>query len=145
MLPLPEGARDLFAQRLEQVIRAVSGDARGVILYALAIALPYATGWTAEHGLSRTIGAGARLHAQVSAPHPFIRHERGVRALQYNPARFEHIAVIAGFKRFGDALLDKEQGHAGQYLIRQLTEIAVNFASLGLPERDLRLPPRRRR
>jgi len=116
-----------------------------VILYALAIALAYATGWTAEHGLSRTIAAGARLHAEISPPHPLIGHESGVRALQHDRAGFEHIAVIAGFERFGDALLDKEQGHAGQYLIRQLTEIAVNFASLGLPERDLRLPPRRRR
>ena len=101
-----------FAQRLEQVIRAVSGDARGVILYALAIALAYATGWTAEQGLSRTIAAGARLHAEISPPHPLIGHESGVRALQHNPAGFEHIAVIAGFERFGDALLDKEQGHA---------------------------------
>src|SRR5204863_7414218 len=61
---------------------------------------------------SRDIAAGARLHAEISPPYPLIGHESGVRALQHDRAGFEHIAVIAGFERFGHALLDKEQGHA---------------------------------
>src|SRR5436190_439405 len=53
------------------------------------------------------------LHAQVRLPHPIVGAQTLVVALQDDAAGFQHVAVVGGLERFGDALLHEQNRETG--------------------------------
>jgi hypothetical protein len=59
---------------------------------------------------SRCAWAPAQLDPEIGPLHARVRQQCVVRAVQRDPAGFQHVAVIAGFERLDYALLDQKNG-----------------------------------
>src|SRR3954470_5584079 len=53
-------------------------------------------------------------HAEIRFAHAVVGAQRVVVSLEHDVSGFEDIAVVGGFERFGDALLDQQHGQAGR-------------------------------
>jgi hypothetical protein len=58
---------------------------------------------------ARPVRAQPTLHTEIGTTDPVIGDQR-VSAFQRDPSGFKHVPIVAGFERFGDALLDQQQG-----------------------------------
>ena len=58
--------------------------------------------------MASSVSLAADLHSKISAPHAFVRHQRLVRPFHRDAAGLQHVAVVAGLQRLGDALLDQQ-------------------------------------
>src|ERR1700723_4384597 len=50
------------------------------------------------------------LHSKIGAPDAVVRAQRLLVAFERDAAGFQHITMVGGFKRLGDALLDQQDG-----------------------------------